>query len=138
MTVKGRGGGPQRPVKGFRPGKEPPQIRKQRAKQQFGDVSAGQERLIEMLAERSPEEARRMLGRWRIGLLAGGTTLALAGGLLFLWSLAAGIVVEILAVVVLFFWWRIQAQRQAFESMVDAVSGSGSGKKKGKKGRERA
>ncbi len=126
--------GPQRPVKGFRPGKEPPQIRKQRAKQKFGDVSRSQERLIEMLAERSPEEARRLLRRWRVGLLAAGIVLVLVGGLLLTWSLPAGIVVEILALVALGLWWRMQRQREGFESMVKAVSGPGGGRS-GKKGR---
>lgn len=131
MTPGGRGQGP---IKGFRPGKEPPQIRKQRAKQQFGEVSGSQEQLIEMLAERSPEEARNLLRRWRIGLLAAGIILALFGGLLFLWSMVAGIVVEVLAIIALVLWWRIRGQRDALEAMVDAVSGSGGGKKgKGKK-----
>jgi len=134
MTPQGTGGSRNRPVRGFRPGKEPPQIRKQQAKQEFGEVSASQERLIEMLAERSPEEARKLLRRWRIGLMAAGILLAIVGGLLFAWSLAAGIVVEVLALIALGLWWRMQAQREAFESMVKVVSGQGRGKS-GKKRR---
>jgi hypothetical protein len=91
---------------------------------------------MEILAERSPEEARRLLRRWRVGLLTGGIILVVVGGLLFAWSLVAGIVVEILAVVALVFWWRIRGQRQAFEAMVNAVSrpgGSSTKKKRGKK-----
>lgn len=91
---------------------------------------------MEILADRSPEEARGLLRRWRLGLLTGGIILAVIGGFLFVWSLVAGIVVEILAVVALVFWWRIRGQRQAFEAMVDAVSrpgGSSTKKKRAKK-----
>jgi len=123
-------------VKGFRPGKEPTEIRKQRAKKQFGEVSASQERLIEMFAERSPEEARTLLRRWKLGLLAAGLVLAVVGGFLFLWSLAAGIVLEILAVIAMVLWWRIQGQSQTLEAMVEAVSRPGGGRS-GKKGRGR-
>jgi hypothetical protein len=135
MANQGKGGGHQRPVKGFRPGKEPPQIRKQQAKRQFGEVSAGQERLIEMLAERSPEEARRLLRRWRVGLLAAAIILALLGAFLFSWSMAAGLVVEILALITLVVWWRIRGQRDAFEAMVDAVSRPGTRRSRKKKPR---
>lgn len=123
-------------MKGFRPGKEPTEIRKQRAKKQFGEVSASQERLIEMFAERSPEEARTLLRRWKLGLLAAGLVLAVVGGFLFLWSLAAGIVLEILAVIAMVLWWRIQGQSQTLEAMVEAVSRPGGGRS-GKKGRGR-
>ena len=119
------GGGPRRPVKGFRPGREPPKIRAQQAKKSYGEVSASQERLIEMLAERSPEEGRRLLRRWRVGLLAAGIVLAVVGGLLFTQSLIAGAVVVILGLVVLGLWWRMRRQRDAFEAMVETVSGSG-------------
>jgi len=123
MTSQRRGGGGQRPVKGFRPGREPPQIRARRAKEQFGDVSKSQERLIEMFSERSPEEGRRMLRRWRMGLLGGGFLLAIIGGVLFAWSLAAGVAVLILSLIPLVLWWRMWKQRDAYEAMVDAASG---------------
>lgn len=123
MTSQGKGGGRQRPVKGFRPGKEPPQIRARRAKEQFGEVSRSQKRLIELLAQRSPEEGKKMLRRWRLGLLVGGILLAIAGGLLFTWSMIAGAVVVVLALVPLFLWWRMWKQRDAYEAMVDAAAG---------------
>lgn len=125
MASHGRGSGPRRPVKGFRPGKEPPQLKKQRAKQQFGDVSAAQERLIELFAERSPEESRALMRRWRIALLAGAVVLAILGAVLYGWSVIAGVVIHILAAVALFLWWRLHRQRDDLEAMADAVSGGG-------------
>jgi Flp pilus assembly protein TadB len=127
------GQGPQRPVKGFRPGKEPPQLKKQRAKQQFGQVSGSQERLIEFFANRSPEEARRLMGRWRIGLLAGALVLAVLGLVLYGWSVVAAVIVHVLAGVALFLWWQLRRQRPQLEAMADAVSGGasqGGGRKK--------
>lgn len=132
MARHGRGRGPQRPIKGFRPGKEPPQLRKLRAREQFGDVTPTQERLIEVFAERSPDEARVLIRRWRIGLLAGAVVLAVLGALLYGWSIIAGVVVHVLAAVVLFLWWRLHRQRAALEAMADVVSGPG---KRGRKGR---
>lgn len=123
--ARGRGRGPQRPVKGFRPGKEPPELRKRRAREQFGEVSATQEQLIELFAERSPEEARTLIRRWTIGLLAGAIGLALAAAALSLWSLVAAGIAGVLAVVLLGFWWRIRGQRADLEAMADAVSGGG-------------
>ncbi len=128
-----RGQGPQQQIRGFRPGKEPPQLKKQRAKQQFGEVSATQEKLIEMFAERTPEESHRMLRRWRFGFLGGAIALAVVGGLLFLWSIVAAVIVEVLAGVVLFFWWQLHRQRDAFEAMADTVGGRAGRKGKPKR-----
>jgi Flp pilus assembly protein TadB len=123
--ARGRGGrGQQRPVRGFRPGKEPPQIRKQRAREQIGDdANWAQKRLVDALAERSPAEARAMMRRWRVALLAVAIGLVLLGAALYIWSLVAGIIVHVLAVVVLFFWLRLHRQRKDFEAMANLVSG---------------
>jgi Flp pilus assembly protein TadB len=110
-------------VKGFRPGKEPPQIRKQMAMRQYGDVSATQERLIEMFSERSPEEAKRMMSRWRTGLLAGALALVLVGTALYWWTLVAGLIGHALAAVVFFLWWRLRSQQQTLDAMADTVAG---------------
>jgi Flp pilus assembly protein TadB len=118
-----RGQGPQRQVKGFRPGKEPPRLRKQRAKQQFGEMNAAQERLVEFFAERSPDEARALMGRWRLALLLGAILLGVAGAALYSWSTVAGIIVHVLAVIVLVLWWQIRRQREALETMADQVGG---------------
>jgi Flp pilus assembly protein TadB len=119
-----RGRGHQQPVRGFRPGKEPAQIRKQRAKQQLGsDANWAQKRLVESLAERSPEQARAMMGRWRLALLVAAIVLAIVGGVLYAWSVVAGIVVHVLAVGVLLFWFQLRRKRADFEALADMVSG---------------
>jgi Flp pilus assembly protein TadB len=122
MGRRGSGQGPQRPVKGFRPGKEPPHIRKQQAKQQFANVDARQERLIEMFAERTPAEAKQLIRSWRNRLLAGAAVLGVLGAVLYVWSLIAGLIAHAIAAVVLFFGWRFHRQRGALEAMADAVN----------------
>jgi len=117
-------------VKGFRPGKEPPQLKKQRAKQQYGEVTATQERLIEMFAERTPEQSRRLIRGWLRGLLVGAIVLAVAAGVLAVWSIVATVVVGVLALVVFWLWWRLNRQREAFEAMADTVAGGRSRKRK--------
>lgn len=119
-------------VKGFRPGKEPPQLRKQRAKQQFGELTSTQERLVEIFAERSPEESRALIRRWLRILLAATIGLALAATGLAFWSVGWAIGVGGLALVLLILWWRLRGQREAFEAMADAVSGPGKGGRKGR------
>ncbi len=117
-------------VKGFRPGKEPPQLKKQRAKQQYGQVTGTQERLIELFAERTPEQSRRLIRGWLRGLLAGAIVLLVAAGVLVLWTLVATAIVGVLGLVVLWLWWRLHRQREAFEAMADTVAGGRLGKRK--------
>lgn len=124
--------GPQRPVKGFRPGKAPPELRKRQAKQQFRDLTPTQERLVETFAERTPEEARALIRRWTIGLLVGALVLTVLAVALFFWSTIAGVVVAVMAAVVWFVWIRMRRQRTAFEELADAVTRAG-----GRKRRER-
>lgn len=130
MARHGGGRGPQRPMKGFRPGKEPPQLRKRRAKEQFGEVNAAQERLIEVFAERTPEESRRLMGRWRLALLVGSIALAVLGLVLYGWSVVAGVIVHVLAAALLFFWIQLRRQRQQLEAMAEAISGGKGGRKR--------
>lgn len=122
MARHAGGQGPQQPIKGFRPGKEPPQLRKQQAKRQFRDLSPTQAKLVETFAERTPEEARALIRRWRITLLVAAIALAVLAGLLFLWSAIAGGIVAILAVVVFFLWWRVRRQSADLEAIADTVS----------------
>jgi Flp pilus assembly protein TadB len=123
--ARGRGGrGQQRPVRGFRPGKEPPQIRKQRAREQLGDdANWAQRRLVDALADRTPEQSRAMMRRWRLSLLVMTVVLVALGAALYMWSLVAGIIVHLLAVVVFLFWLRLHRQQKDFEMIADLVSG---------------
>jgi Flp pilus assembly protein TadB len=122
--ARGRGGGPQRPVRGFRPGKEPPQLRKQRARQQLPeDANWAQKRLVDVLSERTPQEARRMLRRWRMVMLTVTIVLLVLGSVVYTWSIAAGVVVHVLALAALFLWIRLLRQRKSFETMADQLGG---------------
>jgi hypothetical protein len=85
-----RGQGPQQSMKGFRPGKEPPELRKAHAKKQFGDLNAGQERMVELFAERSPEESRKLISRWKMGALVAGVLLSVLTVLAWMWTWIAG------------------------------------------------
>jgi Flp pilus assembly protein TadB len=124
--------GPQRrPVKGFRPGKEPPQLRKQAVRQQMGEMTAAQNRLADIFTSRSPAEGRALMRRWRIGMLVGGVVLLVGGVLLYAWSLVAAVVVQGLALVPLFLAWRLTRQKASLDAMADALgAGAGSGKKR--------
>ena len=116
-------------VKGFRPGKEPPQLRKQQAKKQLGEVSASQERLLEVFAARTPAESRALMRRWRLGLFAAGAILVVVGALLYAWSVIAGAVVHVLAALALVIGWRLHSQREALGAMADLV-GKGRGRRR--------
>jgi Flp pilus assembly protein TadB len=128
MARGNRRSGPQRPMPGFRPGKEPPKLRKQRAMQQLGgEVSGSQQRLMELFADRTPQEARALIRRWWVGLLAAAILLAVLGGVLYLWSTVAGILVHVVAGGVLFLWWQVHRKRGDLEAVADMVSGGKTG-----------
>lgn len=110
-------------MKGFRPGKEPPQLRKQAARQQFGDMNAAQERMVSLFAERTPAESRKMLAAWRTMSLVAGIVLSVLTVLAWSWTWIAGAVVGLLATVAFFIHLRLRAQREALEAMADAVGG---------------
>lgn len=119
-----RGRGHQQPVRGFRPGKEPAQLRRQRAQAQLGgDANWAQKQLVDVLADRTPEQARRMMRRWRVALLAAVIALVFVGALLYRWSVVAGVIVHVLAAVVLLFWFQLRRKQSDFEALADMVSG---------------
>jgi hypothetical protein len=119
-----KGGGRQQPVRGFRPGKEPPRLRTQRAKEQLGDGNWAQKKLIDALAGRTPAEARRMMGRWRAGALAVAVLLAAVALLLMITvSLVGGFAVSALAALAFAMWWRLRQQKANLETLVDMLNG---------------
>jgi Flp pilus assembly protein TadB len=129
--ARGRRGQGQQQSRGFRPGKEPPQLRKQRAKQQLGpDANWAQKRLVDVLSDQSPDQARAMMRRWRIALLAIAIALAVLGAFLYGWSMIAGVVVHVLAAVLLLLWFQLRRKRRDFETMADLVSGRPPGQRR--------
>lgn len=120
---KGKKGGGQpggQQVKGFRPGKEPAYVRKQRAKQQLGqEAPRAQERALDLVADRSPGEVRSLMNRWVTVLLVVGALLGVGGALLYDWSLAAGIVTHMLAAAAIFLWHRLRRQRNQLVELAE-------------------
>lgn len=116
-----KGGGRQGPVKGFRPGKEPPHLKKQRAKAQLGkDASWAQKQTVEAVAGRSPQEVRKMVRVWSRGLMAGALIAGVGGVFLYAWALPAGIAVHAIAGVLFFLGYRLRKQGSGLEEMADA------------------
>ena len=114
MTAKKRGGRPrggQPPARGFRPGKEPAHLKKQRAKGRLGsDASWLQKQTVDAVAGRSPGEVRAMVQKGSLGLIVGAVLLALLGTFLLTRILVAGVVVLVLAVVLLFLAYRLRSR----------------------------
>lgn len=124
MARRDRRTGPQPQIRGFRPGKEPAHLRKQRARQQMvGDVSGAQEKLMDLFAEKGPEESRALIRRWQLGLLIGALVLAILGAALYFWAVTAGVVVHVLAAGVLFLWWQVRRKQKDLEAVADLVAG---------------
>lgn len=125
MAKKGSGrraGGHQRPVKGFRPGKEPPHLKKQRAKAQLGsDASWAQKQAVEAVAGRSPKEVEAMVRRWTVIVLVVAVALAVGGALLYAWSVAAGVVVHVLALALFFLVFRIRKHGQGLVEVAKSL-----------------
>lgn len=128
MGRRSRGREAQR-VKGFRPGREPAHLRKRAAKEQFGEMNAAQERMVELFADRTPEESRKLLGRWRTMTLALGVALSALAVLAWRWTPVAGVVVAVLAAGAFLVHLRLRAQREALEAMADAASGGRRGRR---------
>lgn len=121
MAAKKRGGHRQT-VKGFRPGKEPTHLKKQRAKAQLGkDASWAQKQTVDAIAGRSPEEVRQIVQRWSIGLFTGALLLAIVGFFLYGWSGLAGGVVHVISGVLFFLGYRVRKQSSALVEMADSL-----------------
>lgn len=112
----------RKPMDGFRPGKEPAHLRKRRAKASLGDDSSwAQEKMIDAIGDQTPDEVRAMVGRWTTILLASVVVLAVVGGLLYRWSVAGGVAVHFLTVVVGILWFRLRSQRQQIVEMAEWI-----------------
>jgi hypothetical protein len=115
-------GGGQRPIKGFRPGKEPAHLKKQRAKAQLGgDATWAQKQAVEAVAGRSPQEVEAMVRRWSMIALALAVVLSVAGAFLYAWSVVAGVVVLVLALALFFLVFRIRKHGQGLVDMARSM-----------------
>lgn len=122
MAAKKGGRGPQRGVKGFRPGKEPAHLKRQRAKAELGkDASWAQKQTVEAIAGKSTQEVQSLVRRWSLGLGAGGVLLVVLGGVLFSWSRIAGGAVLVVAGALLFLAYRVRKQGPGLEQMADSL-----------------
>ena len=105
-------------MKGFRPGKEPAHLKKQRAKQQLGsNASWAQKAAVDAVAGRTPQEVRAMVRRWNLMLTGAGLVAALGGVALYAWSVPAGIVTHVLAAGLLFMAYRVRRSAAGLEEM---------------------
>jgi len=121
MAARNRGGH-QRPARGFRPGKEPAHLKKQRAKAQLGkDASWAQKQTVDAIAGRSPQEVRKMVQKWSGGLIAGALLLTVVGAFLYRWAVPAGIAVHVVVVGLLFLAYRLRKQGAGLVEMADSL-----------------
>jgi hypothetical protein len=119
MARKGRG---QPPIKGFRPGKAPPQLKRQRAKALVGDdASWAQKQTIDAVAGRSTQEVRGMVRKWSLGLFGGAVVLAVLGVPLFRWAAWAGVVAYIVGVILVVFAYRIRKQGPGLVQIAESL-----------------
>jgi hypothetical protein len=113
-----KGGGHSRPVKGFRPGKEPAHLRKQRATAELGkNASWAQKRTVDALAGRTPQEVSGMVRTWSRGLMAGGVLLAVGGVFLYGWAVPAGVAAHLVSAAMLFLGYRLGKQGEGLAAM---------------------
>jgi hypothetical protein len=117
----GRRGG-QPPIKGFRPGKAPAQLKKRQAKAQLGsDATWAQKQTVEAVAGKTPQEVRAMVRKWSMSLGIAGAALAVLGGFLYGWAVWAGVVVHVLAAGVLFLARRVRKQSTGLEQIAESL-----------------
>lgn len=112
----------QPPIKGFRPGKAPPQLQKQRAKAQLGsEATWAQKQTVEAVAGKSPEQVRTMVRKWSLGLGTVGVALLALGAFLYTVAVVAGVVVHLLAAGALFLAWRVSKQGPGLEQIAKSL-----------------
>ena len=113
-------------MKGFRPGKAPPEVKKQQAKATLGsDAGWAQKAMVEAVGGRSPREVDRMLGRWAAGVLAAAVLTLVLGSWLYTVSWIVGVATHLVTAVLIFFWIRIRKQRAQFVELASSMEGGG-------------
>ncbi len=115
-------GGPRPAAKGFRPGKEPAHLKRQRAKAQLPkDATWAQKQAVEALSGRDPREVRRMVQMWSVGLIVAAVLLAVLGVFVYGWAVPAGVAVHVLAAVLLFLGVRLKRQGAALVGLAERL-----------------
>ncbi len=118
----GGGGGSQGPVKGFRPGKAPPELKRQQARSQLGgDAGWAQKQAVDAVAGRSPEEVQAMVRKWMVAFLVVGVLLAVAGAFLYQWSVVAGVIVHVVTAALLVLGYRLRKQGHRLVEMSESL-----------------
>ena len=125
MAARKRGGGRrggQPAAKGFRPGKEPVQLKKQRAKTRLGsDASWLEKQTVEAVAGRSPREVQAMVQRWSLWLGAIALVFVVAGVFLVTWNVWVGSVVLVVSAVLVFLAYRLRKQGSGLVHMAESL-----------------
>jgi hypothetical protein len=112
----------RRPMKGFRPGKEPLHLKKQRARARLGsDATWLQKQTVEAVAGRSRIEVERIVRRWSLGLLAGAVLLGLLGGFLYTLAVVAGVLAHVVTVALLVLAYRVRKQGPTLVQMAESL-----------------
>lgn len=121
MAAKRRGG--QQPqMKGFRPGKEPPHLKKKFAKAQLGaDASWSQKQAVDLVAGRSPQEVQAMVQKWSFGLFAAAGVFGIGGIFLYGLAVPAGVAAHIVAAVLLALGYRIRTSGQGLVELAESL-----------------
>lgn len=115
---KGGGGGQQRHVKGFRPGKAPPELKKRQARQRLGkDASWAQKQMVDAMAGQGPEKLQRSLRRWALGLLIAAIVAGVGGLFVYRWTILGGVAVHLLGAGLVFLWFRLRRQEKQLMEM---------------------
>ena len=119
---KGRSDGGRQQIKGFRPGKEPPQLKKKRARARLGsDASWAQKQMVEAMAGQSPEALQKSLRRWSMGLLIAAILLGIGGLFLYGWNLLAGVAAHLVGGGLIFLWFRLRRQERQLMELAQAL-----------------
>lgn len=112
----------QQQVKGFRAGKQPKSLSKKQLKRQMPEMNKAQEKLVDLFADRSPEEGRKLIAGWHRTTLIVGVLLSIGSVAAWFWSWIPGLILALLAAGTFFIHFQLRGQRDQLEQMAEAVS----------------
>jgi hypothetical protein len=109
-------------VKGFRAGKQPKSLSKKALKRQMPEMNKAQEKLVDLFADRTPEQGRKLIAGWQRTTLVVGLLLSVLTVFAWMWSWIAGVGVGVLAAGAFFVHFQVRSQRSQLEQMAEQVS----------------